>query len=150
MLAKSVHDAAWNILIQHVSYKAAWAGGVVALVDPRGTSQTCPECGTTAPERLSNRTHRCNCGCVLDRDVAAAQRAGCGLEQIAGRLGQAARVKMLVKQKATAFCVSAGPQNAVENGLLGAFSKRPQETFGPAARRFRNIFETAWIKRSYN
>ena len=35
------------------------------------------------------------------------------LEQIAGRLGQAARVKMLVKQKATAFCVPAGTQNAV-------------------------------------
>ena len=40
MLAKPVHDAAWNQLVQHVTYKAANAGGVVVLVDPRGTSQT--------------------------------------------------------------------------------------------------------------
>lgn len=73
MLAKSVHDAAWNTLVQNVSYKAASAGGTVVLVDPRGTSQTCPECGTVAPKRLSERMHRCACGCVLDRDVAAAR-----------------------------------------------------------------------------
>jgi putative transposase len=73
MLAKSVHDAAWNQIIQCVQYKAASAGAVVALVDPRGTSQTCPECGTVAPKRLAERMHRCDCGCVLDRDVAAAK-----------------------------------------------------------------------------
>jgi putative transposase len=73
MLAKSVHDAAWDRIVQHVSYKAACAGGVVALVDPRGTSRTCPECGTVAPKTLAQRTHRCGCGCVLDRDVAAAR-----------------------------------------------------------------------------
>lgn len=73
MLAKSVHDAAWNQIVRYVSYKAASAGGTVVLVDPRGTSQTCPECGTVAPKRLSERTHRCDCGCVLDRDVAAAR-----------------------------------------------------------------------------
>lgn len=80
MLAKSVHNAAWNQLVQHVTYKAASAGCVVTLVDPRGTSQTCPECGTIKPKTLAVREHRCACGCVLDRDVAAArvvlQRAG--------------------------------------------------------------------------
>ncbi len=73
MLAKPVHDAAWNQIVQHVSYKAAWAGGVVVLLDPRGTSQTCPACGTVAPKTLAQREHRCGCGCVLDRDVAAAR-----------------------------------------------------------------------------
>ena len=73
MLAKPVHDAAWNQIVQHVSYKAAWAGGVVVLLDPRGTSRTCPECGTVAPKTLAQREHRCGCGCVLDRDVAAAR-----------------------------------------------------------------------------
>ena len=34
MLAKSVHNAAWNTLVQHVQYKAASAGSVVELVDP--------------------------------------------------------------------------------------------------------------------
>lgn len=82
MLAKSVHNAAWNQLVQHVTYKAACAGGVVVLVDPRGTSQTCPECGTLAAKTLAQREHRCDCGCTLDRDVAAARvvllRAGFG------------------------------------------------------------------------
>lgn len=73
MLAKSVHNAAWNMLVQHVTYKAANAGGVVVLVDPRGTSQTCPECGTIARKPLTQRRHICDCGCDLDRDVAAAR-----------------------------------------------------------------------------
>ncbi|HEX5006491.1 MAG TPA: transposase [Hyphomonadaceae bacterium] len=73
MLAKSVHNAAWNQLVQHVTYKAANAGGVVVLVDPRGTSQTCPDCGTIRRKTLAERMHRCECGCVLDRDVAAAR-----------------------------------------------------------------------------
>jgi len=42
-------------------------------VDPRGTSQTCPECGIVAAKPLAEREHRCECGCVLDRDVAAAK-----------------------------------------------------------------------------
>jgi putative transposase len=73
MLARSVNDAAWNQIVQHASYKAACAGSVVALVDPRGTSQTCPACRTVAPKPLAQRMHRCDCGCVLDRDVAAAR-----------------------------------------------------------------------------
>lgn len=73
MLARSVHDAAWAQLVQHTIYKAASAGGVVVLVEPRGTPQTCPECGTVAVKALSDRVHRCECGCTLDRDVAAAR-----------------------------------------------------------------------------
>ena len=46
-------------------------------------------------------------------ELQASQEATGILEQIAGRLGQAARVKMLVKQKAAAFCVPAETQNAV-------------------------------------
>lgn len=73
MLARSVHDAAWAQLITFTTYKAASAGANVILVDPRGTSQTCPECGLIKPKKLSERTHRCECGCVMDRDVAAAR-----------------------------------------------------------------------------
>jgi|tagenome__1003787_1003787.scaffolds.fasta_scaffold20982836_1 putative transposase len=72
MLAKAVHNAAWPQLIAMLSYKAANAGGEVVLVDPRGTSQTCPECGTIKAKTLAEREHRCDCGAVLDRDVAAA------------------------------------------------------------------------------
>lgn len=59
-------------LIQMLAYKAERAGCEFIRVDPRGTSQTCPECGTIAAKTLVERMHRCECGCVLDRDVAAA------------------------------------------------------------------------------
>lgn len=72
MLAKEVNDAAWAKLVSMLDYKAAKAGGRLVKVDPRGTSQTCPECGTIKAKQLSERTHRCDCGVVLDRDVAAA------------------------------------------------------------------------------
>jgi putative transposase len=72
MLAKSVHDASWAQLTAMLTYKAESAGVELVKVDPRGTSQTCPECGTIAKKTLAERTHRCDCGCTLDRDVAAA------------------------------------------------------------------------------
>jgi putative transposase len=73
MLARSVHDAAWSLLGQLTTYKAESANASVVLVDPRGTSQTCPECGTIRPKQLRERIHCCACGCALDRDVAAAR-----------------------------------------------------------------------------
>jgi putative transposase len=73
MHAKHVNDASWAQLISMLNYKAAKAGGAVVKVDPRGTSQECPECGQIAAKALSDRMHICDCGCVLDRDVAAAK-----------------------------------------------------------------------------
>jgi putative transposase len=73
MLAKAVHNAAWGQLRQFIEYKAASAGVRVVAVDPRGTSQTCPVCGAVAAKALAEHTHRCACGCVLNRDVAAAK-----------------------------------------------------------------------------
>lgn len=73
MLAKAVHNAAWGQLRSFLEYKAASAGVLLEVVDPRGTSQTCPECGTVVAKTLAERTHRCDCGCVMDRDVAAAK-----------------------------------------------------------------------------
>lgn len=72
-LAKSVHDAAWAKLVNLLRYKAERAGSRIIEVDPRYTSQTCPECGIVKPKTLSQRVHSCPCGCVLDRDVAAAR-----------------------------------------------------------------------------
>ena len=71
-LAKAVHNAAWGQLRRFLEYKAASAGTRVEVVDPRGTSQTCPACGAGVAKALSDRTHTCSCGCVMDRDVAAA------------------------------------------------------------------------------
>ena len=82
MLAREVHDASWGILIGMLRYKAARAGARLIEVDPRYTSQTCPDCGIIVKKELSERMHSCQCGCVLDRDVAAARiilhRAGIG------------------------------------------------------------------------
>lgn len=73
MLAKAVHNAAWATLAGMMRYKAERAGGVTVFVDPRGTSRTCPDCGSVAAKTLGMRVHSCECGCVLDRDVAAAR-----------------------------------------------------------------------------
>ena len=53
--------------------KAECAGSTLKLVDPRGTSQTCPECGTIRRKTLAERRHTCDCGYSVDRDVAAAR-----------------------------------------------------------------------------
>ncbi|MBA3241873.1 MAG: IS200/IS605 family element transposase accessory protein TnpB [Acidobacteria bacterium] len=71
-LSKSIQDAAWNQLIQYTTYKAEYAGREVRKVDPRGTSQRCSACGATVLKDLSQRTHNCSCGLVLDRDHNAA------------------------------------------------------------------------------
>ena len=73
MLAKEVHDASWSRLIGMLRYKAERAGGELIEVDPRYTSQICPDCGVIKKKELSERVHSCSCGCVLDRDVAAAK-----------------------------------------------------------------------------
>lgn len=73
VLARDVNDAAWGQFLQILCDKAESAGCKVVKVDPRHTSQTCPECGTVKPKLLSQRVHRCDCGYKADRDVAAAR-----------------------------------------------------------------------------
>jgi putative transposase len=42
-------------------------------VDPRGTSQECPDCGAEVKKDLSTRIHHCHsCGSIRPRDVASA------------------------------------------------------------------------------
>lgn len=72
-LARDVNDAGWGQFLQILCDKAESAGCTVVKVDPRYTSQTCPECGTVKPKLLSERVHRCDCGYTADRDVAAAR-----------------------------------------------------------------------------
>ena len=72
-LARDVNDAAWGQFIQILCDKAESASSKVVKVNPRGTSQTCPSCGSVEPKKLSERVHRCPCGFMADRDVAAAK-----------------------------------------------------------------------------
>jgi putative transposase len=72
-LAKSILDAGWGYLVQRLHDKAASAGRVVVLVDPRGTSKTCSGCGRTFEGlTLKDRWVTCRCGVSLDRDHNAA------------------------------------------------------------------------------
>ena len=71
-LNKSILDAGWGSFVQLCSCKAAWAGRTLVKVDPHYTSQVCSGCGQVRKKDLSERWHRCECGCELDRDVNAA------------------------------------------------------------------------------
>ena len=81
-LNKAIFDAGWGQFQQICVNKAAWAGSRILLVNPKYTSQRCSGCGAMVKKELSERWHRCSCGCELDRDHNAAlniQRAGMAL-----------------------------------------------------------------------
>ena len=72
-LARSIHDASWNMLIDCTTYKAEEADGSVELVNPRNTSKQCSVCGCIQAMPHSQRTYRCpDCGNVINRDHNAA------------------------------------------------------------------------------
>jgi putative transposase len=71
-LAKSINDAGWRQFRSYLEYFANKYGKVALAVEPHYTSQQCPNCGTIVKKSLSTRTHTCKCGCVLQRDHAAA------------------------------------------------------------------------------
>lgn len=71
--AKSIYDAAWGIFTGQIVVKAASAGQMSVAVNPRRTSMECPDCGAIAKKSLSEREHRCPCGCVRNRDTASSQ-----------------------------------------------------------------------------
>lgn len=75
MLCKHTLDAGWGEFLQILEF-VCWKREVFfAKVDAKGTSQTCPNCGThTGKKTLAERIHKCQeCGYRTDRDVAAAQ-----------------------------------------------------------------------------
>lgn len=73
ILAKQVQDVSWARFFQLLTYKAAEAGRRLVEVDCAYTSQTCPECGVIQKKSLAERMHRCECGCEMHRDTAAAK-----------------------------------------------------------------------------
>jgi len=63
-------------LADFIRYKAEEAGIAVMLVDPAGTSETCPKCGHCEPANRSRKRHefRCKrCGYRCNDDLAASR-----------------------------------------------------------------------------
>jgi putative transposase len=72
-LAKSINDAGWyqfRVWLEYFGYKF---GKITIAVPPQYTSINCSSCGAKVKKALSTRTHKCKCGCILDRDENAAK-----------------------------------------------------------------------------
>jgi putative transposase len=72
-LGKSVADAAIGTMLRQVAYKADWRGRKLVAADKWfASTKTCCRCGERHAMPLSQRTMRCACGNVMDRDENAA------------------------------------------------------------------------------
>ncbi len=67
-LAKSISDAGWRQFFQWLEYYGQVFGKIVIAVPPQYTSQECSACRCIVKKALSQRTHICPCGLVMDRD----------------------------------------------------------------------------------
>jgi len=71
---KSVSDNGWGSFTQMLNYKLREQGKQLVKIDKwYPSSKTCSNCGVVKDELLlSERTFRCDCGFVCDRDINAA------------------------------------------------------------------------------
>ena len=67
---KNLHAWSFYRLAQYIEYKAGLSGIKVAYVDPKYTSQTCPECAERNKAR--DRKYKCSCGFETHRDRVGA------------------------------------------------------------------------------
>ena len=73
-LSKAVADVGMFELRRQITYKAAWHGKQVVVVDRFFPStKTCSGCGQLHDMPLSKRRMQCDCGLDMDRDENAAQ-----------------------------------------------------------------------------
>ena len=74
-LNKAILDQGWGMFRQMLEYKQAWRGGAVIAVNPRYTSQTCPECGHISKlNRPQQALFSCvACGYTYHADIVAAR-----------------------------------------------------------------------------
>lgn len=87
-LARHIADAAFGEFRRQLTYKCAWYGRTLVVVDRwYPSSKTCSCCGHILDElRLDQREWRCpKCGTTHDRDITAAKNVLAeGLRQLAG------------------------------------------------------------------
>ena len=72
-LAKSISDASWRQFFEWLEYYGQVFGKIVIAVPPQYTSQECSSCHRIVKKSLSQRTHACECGCILGRDENASR-----------------------------------------------------------------------------
>ena len=71
-LGKQMLDAAFGQFRSIVKYVCWKRGKYFVVVDSRGTSQECPQCGGRVEKDLSVRVHECpHCNFTTDRDIAS-------------------------------------------------------------------------------
>jgi putative transposase len=73
-LANAISDVAWGKLFDCLENTAKTnANKQIIKVNPRNTSRKCSSCGNIKEDlKLSDRTYKCCCGLVIDRDLNAA------------------------------------------------------------------------------
>ena len=71
-LAKAINDVSWSNFRLWLEYFAARFESNAIAVPPHYTSQKCSDCRAIVKKALSTRTHKCYCGCQLQRDTNAA------------------------------------------------------------------------------
>ncbi|MDR4223152.1 IS200/IS605 family element transposase accessory protein TnpB [Heyndrickxia coagulans DSM 1 = ATCC 7050] len=70
---KSVHDNGWGMFTTFLAYKLKEQGKQLVKIDKWFPStKKCSCCGAEKPVKLSERTYRCSCGYVADRDYNSA------------------------------------------------------------------------------
>jgi putative transposase len=62
-LAKQILDCSWSEWFRQLTYKAVEAGRNLVAVDPKYTSQTCPECGFVSRENRKTQADFCCISC---------------------------------------------------------------------------------------
>lgn len=86
-VSKSFSDAGLSMFRNWLEYFGRISGVPVVAVPPAYTSQECSSCGELVYKSLSERTHICLCGCVLDRDENAAKNILCRALEIISTVG---------------------------------------------------------------
>jgi len=67
---KSIHDNGWGMFTTFLAYKLKEQGKQLVKVDKWFPStKKCSCCGAEKLMTLSDRTYRCSCGYVADRDI---------------------------------------------------------------------------------
>ena len=73
-LNKSILDQGWSEFRRQLAYKLAWRGGILLVIPPQYTSQTCSKCGCVDKgNRPSQAVFKCiSCGFEANADYNAA------------------------------------------------------------------------------